>query len=422
MQRQLTALSLAAALGLLASMDVAAKARPIPGCTTLREPPASVWKNEGNFKAVQETWELVADENYAEAEAEFQELMGKIKDPFERSQAMFGLAQAQMAQEKFDPALKLYEQIVNMDVLQNKPHFDAMFQIAQLYYMRERYDDALRWVDRWVQESCEERVEAHELKASIYATQDEYRLALESIDKAIELSDEPKETRYQLKLAMHYELKELPETRDVLEFMIERWPEKKQYWVQLSSIQITLKNDEEALAVLALAHRKGMMDKETDWMQLYNLYGFLGIPYKAAEVLQQGIEKDIVSKTKQNWEQLGNAWYAAQELDQAIVALTNAAELSEDGKIAMQVAYILVDKEDWEAARNALETAIDKGGLSETETGNMYVLLGMSELNLGNRDTARQAFMEARKFPKARQSAQQWINHLDELAKNAQTG
>lgn len=422
MNKTIIAASMAAIAWMAVPNQALAQSRPLPNCTTQREPPAGVWKNEGNFKAVQKTWELVANEQYSEAENEFRELIEKIKDPFERSQAMFGLAQSQMAQDKFDQALSLYEQIVGLDVLQNRPHFDAMFQIAQLYYMRERYDDALRWVDRWVEESCEERVEAYDLKASVYAQRDDYRNALTNVDKAIDLSDKPKENRYQLKLAMHYELKELPETRDVLDFMVQHWPGKKQYWVQLSSVNVQLKKDAEALAVLALAHRKGLLDKETDWTQLFNLYGYLGVPLKAAEVLNEGIEKGIVEKSKKNWEMLGNAWYAAKELDRAVVALNNAAQLSDDGKIAMQVAYILVDKEDWAPAKAALKTALDKGGLTELQTGNMHVLLGMSELNLGNPGPARRAFMEARKFPKSRQSAQQWLNHLDELAKNEQAG
>ncbi|MDJ0657685.1 MAG: tetratricopeptide repeat protein [Xanthomonadales bacterium] len=386
--------------------------------STRKSPPA-VWKNERNFNAVQKAWELVAEEQYDEAEAAFRKQVDRISDPYEKSQAMFGLAQAMMANDNFDDSLKLYEDIVNMDVLPNKPHFDAIFQIAQLYYMRERYDDSLAWIDRWQRESGEDKVEVYELRASIYAQKEQYRPALAAIDTAIGMSEKPKETWYQLKLAMHFELKEFAEAKDVLEILIRGWPGKKMYWTQLSSINVTLKQDEEALAVLALAHRKGLLDKQQDWIQLYSLYGFLNLPYKAAEILSTGIERGIVEETKSHWEQLGNAWYAAQELDNAVVALDKAAELSLDGKLDMQVAHILVDKEDWAAAKESLTSAIDKGGLTELQTGNMYVLLGMSELYTGSQSAARNAFMQARRYEKVRQAAQQWIQHLDELKKGS---
>ena len=382
-----------------------------------RKSPQALWRNEANFKAVQKTWELVADEQYAEAIIEFGKLIEKIRDPYERSQAMFGMAQAQMATDQFEPALELYEQIVNLDVLPNRPHFDAMFQIAQLYYMRERYLDALHWVDRWLEESARVKVEAYELKASIYAQDEQYLLSIENIDLAIDMSDKPKETWYQLKLAMHYELTNFSECRDVLGILVRTWPAKKQYWIQLSSVNVTLESDEDALAVMALAHRQKLLDKETDYIQLFSLYGYMEVPFKAALVLEEGLEKGIVEPTKKHYESLGNAWYASRELDRAIAALSKAGEKSLDGKIHMQVAYILVDQEDWSAAKKELRLAIDKGGLKDTQLGNMLVLLGMSELNSGNEAAARKAFLDAKKLPKTRSSAQQWLNHLEELKK-----
>ena len=260
------------------------------------------------------------------------------------------------------------------------------------------------------------KVEAYELKASIYAQNEKHQLAIENIDKAIDLSPKPKETWYQLKLAMHYELKEYGNCRDVLGILVRQWPAKKQYWTQLSSINVTLKRDSDALAMMELAHRQGLLDKETDYIQLFSLYGYMEVPFKAAQVLEEGLEKGFVEPTKKHYENLGNAWYACRELDKAIAALSKAGEKSLDGKIHMQVAYILVDKEDWEAAKKELEAAIRKGGLKDTQLGNLLVLLGMSELNTGNKTAARKAFLDARKYPKARSSAQQWINHLDELA------
>lgn len=385
-----------------------------------RDPPAGVWKNEGNFKAVQKAWELVANEQYAEAATTFRELTEKIKDPYERSQAMFGLAQALVSQEKYDEALTVYERIINLDVLDNKNHYESMYQMAQLFYMRERYDDALRWIDRWLNESGQVKPDAYTLKASIYAQRDQYRPALESIDTAIGLVDKPREDWYSLKMAMHYELKEFNKVREVLEILVRGWPQKKQYWVQLASINVTLKRDEDALAILALANRQDMLTTESDMMQLFSLYGYLEMPYEAASAMQEGIDKGLIDAGAKEYEQLGNAWYAAQELDEAIGALTKAGELSSDGKIDMQLAYILVAKEDWEAAKAATGNAIRKGGLSEANMGKMQELLGTSELNLGDYVAARKAFNAAMQYEKSRQAARQWLNHIEELEKERQ--
>ena len=170
---------------------------------------------------------------------------------------------------------------------------------------------------------------------------------------------------------------------------------------------------------MALAYRRGMLDSEQELVQLFSLYGYLELPVKAAEVLSTGLESGVIEPSEKYWEQLGNAWYASQELDKAVDSLSKAAKLSSDGKLDMQVAHILVDKEDWVGAKDALRSAIDKGGLQDTQLGNMYVLLGMAELNTENASAARNAFQTARKYDKTRQSAQQWLNHLDELAKRS---
>ncbi len=385
-----------------------------------RDPPPGVWKNEGNFNAVQKAWELVANEQYAEAITTFTKLTGKIKDPYEQSQALFGLAQALVSLEKYDEALEVYEQIINLDVLDNKNHYESMYQMAQLFYLRERYDDALRWTDRWLNESGEIKPDAYTLKASIYAQRDQFRPALESIDQAIGLVEKPREDWYSLKMAMHYELKEFNKVREVLEILIRGWPSKKLYWVQLASINVTLKRDEDALAILALANRQDMLSSESDMMQLFSLYGYLEMPYEAASSMQEGIDKGLIDAGAKEYEQLGNAWYAAQEFDNAIGALTKAGELSSNGKIDMQLAYILVANEDWGLAKQATANAISKGGITDANLGKMQELLGTSELNLGDLVAARKAFNAAMRFEKSRPAAQQWLNHLEELEKERQ--
>lgn len=407
-------------IGLLA-LAIAAPAFTQESKSTRKPAGSAIWKNERYFKQVGQAWDMISDERYTDAETRLRELVGRMSDPYEKSQTLYALASALMAQDKFDEGLRMFEQIVELNALDNRSHYNAMYQIAQLYYMRERYNDSLSWLDRWESEAGEEKpISAYEMRASIYAAQERFRLAIQSVDQAIAMYDKPpKEQWLQLKLSSHFELKEYRKSKEVLKQLINRSPDKKVYWKHLSSINVTLKQDQEALAVLALAHRKGMLSTESEWLQLYSLYGYQDMPYKAAKVLEDGISQGVVEPNKKNLEQMGNAWYAAHELDKAIAALTKAAGLATDGKLDMQVAYILVDKEDWTAAKQSLNGAISKGGLGDNQLGNMHVLLGMSEANTGNSAGAREAFRNALSFEKARSAAQQWLNHLDEQAKRA---
>ena len=260
-----------------------------------------------------------------------------------------------------------------------------MYQIAQLYFMKERYQDALDKLALWFCTVDPEKVTyaAYVLKASIYASMDNYAETLKAIDIAISMEDQPKEQWYQLKLAAHYELEQYPQAADTLETIIQHWPDKKMYWTQLSQIYFKLKQDEKALSVIALAYRKNLLDKQGDITYLSNLYANSDVPYKAAKVLQKGIDDGIVESTEKYWTAVADSWYAAEELENALAAYEKAGEAAADGDIDLRRGYILVDLERWPDAKEALNDALQKGGINERKTGEAYLLRGMAEFQSG---------------------------------------
>ena len=158
--------------------------------------------------------------------------------------------------------------------------------------------------------------------------------------------------------------------------MIERWPDKKSYWLQLSQIYYKLENEDRALAVLALAYRKGLLDKESDILYLSSLYSNTNVPYKAAEVLEKGIRDGLVKPTKSHWTMVAETWYNAEELEKSLAAFVEAGQVAPDGDIDLRRGFILVNLDRFDAA------STDWGRASRYET---------------TRDAARQ-----------------WMNHLRE--------
>ena len=184
------------------------------------------------------------------------------------------------------------------------------------------------------------------LKASILCAEGklEKRGSCKRIDKAISrCPDEPKESWYQLKLAAHFELEQFPKATQTLEIMIQSWPDKMVYWTQLSQIYYKLKMDDEALSVMALAYRRNMLETQADILFLSNLYSNKEVPLKAAEVLQQGLVDGIVEKNHRHWTMTADAWFAAEEMENALAAYEKAGQSSENGELDLRRAYILVD-------------------------------------------------------------------------------
>ncbi|HLF32533.1 MAG TPA: tetratricopeptide repeat protein [Xanthomonadales bacterium] len=372
---------------------------------------------ETNWKQLNAATELVAEERYDEAFKDLTKMLGRSgNDKYLQAILEQALAQVEWSRENYDSALRHFEQAVELDALPNQAHFALMYQISQLYFMKERYQDALDRLDLWFCTSPEGKITAaaYVLKASIHAQMKDYRQALAAIEKAISMEPEPNEAWYQLKLAAHYELEQFPQATETLQIMIAHWPDKKTYWIQLAQTYYSLKLEDKALAVAALAHRKKLLDTQSDILFLSSLYANAEVPYKAADVLQKGIEDGMVEASARYWTVVADSWYAAEEMDKALAAYEKAGGAASNGDIDLRRAYILIDLERWPPAKEALDQAIAKGGLDERSMGEAYLLRGMAEFNLGNFEQASSDWIAAGRYPKTKEAAQQWMNHLQE--------
>jgi tetratricopeptide (TPR) repeat protein len=258
------------------------------------------------------------------------------------------------------------------------------------------------------------KASAHILKASLYAAKEDWANVVPSANTAIDMTDDPQESWYLLKLAAHHELEDKPAARETLEIMITKWTEKKVYWIQLSNVNFQLENDDVALSVIALAHRKNLLDKQTDFLYLSNMYALKNVPFKAADTLQEGIDKGIVEPTEKHLKMMSDAWFQAEEMEKALAGYEKAGAAALDGDIDLRRGYILIDLERWEEAVVALDKAIEKGGFNDRKLGEAHVMVGMAHLSLENYDEASAAWGRASRFEQSKEAARQWMNHLRE--------
>jgi tetratricopeptide (TPR) repeat protein len=373
--------------------------------------------DELTWKQLNAIYEDVSSERYEDARDDLQKMLKRAgRDPYLQAIINQALAQVEWARKNYDESLSYFETAVEINSLPDPAHFALMYQIAQLYFMQERYDEALARLELWFCRAPEEKITpaAFVLQASIHAEKENYTGVLGSIDRAIAMDRNPRESWYQLKLGAHYELEQFPPAAETLETMISKWPDRKMYWIQLSQVYYRLQQNDRALAVLALAYRKDLLDTQGDIVYLSSLYSNSGVPYKAAEVLENGIRAGIVEPGKHHWTVVADSWYAAEELEKSLGAYQQAGIAASDGVIDLRRAYILVDLERWPAALEALDSALQKKGLDERKTGEAYLLRGMAHFNLGNYQSAGTDWGRAGRYDKTRESARQWINLLRE--------
>ncbi|MGH8443000.1 MAG: tetratricopeptide repeat protein, partial [Nevskiaceae bacterium] len=214
---------------------------------------------EGTFRRLERTMQQIAKNQYPEAEKTLAEMLADSgRSEYEKGiiQQTLGYVYASTNREML--AVKAFEQAVATNSLPQAIHEALMFNIAQLYISDDKAEQGMQRLNAYLAESCNPNPDAHILLASVYAEKKQWRDSLKQADLAIVKAKAPKESWLQLKLALHYELKELPRCAEVLVHLVALNPVKPDYFRQLSGMLLQIGKDPEAMAVLALAERRGL--------------------------------------------------------------------------------------------------------------------------------------------------------------------
>lgn len=372
---------------------------------------------ESTYERMSEAFEKIEQEEFSAALEALRALRENRLSDFEKASVAQALGFVMAQREDYEAAIEHFSEAVRLNQLPNQTHFEMILQIARLHNAIEQYDRALEQLDFWFCISTEDARKVAEvwvLKASLHARKEAYREGLDAIDRAIEIADEPRESWYRLKLGMLLELEDYRRAVAVAKLLVEMAPDRKEYWSQLSGIYMELDEPGNAMAALQLAHRRGLLDRESEYTRLAGLLQQMEAPRLAAEVMQEGLAEGHVEPTAGNWEVTAGAWYQARELDRALDAYEEAGKRSDSGRIDFQRASIMTAEENWEGVLSAAERALDKGGLDRSQEGNAHLLIGMAHFNLNDLDRAEEAFNRASNYGTLASAAIEWLNHVEQ--------
>ena len=202
-----------------------------------------------------------------------------------------------------------------------------------------------------------------------------------------------KENWWLLLRAAYFELEQMDNVKTVLQRLVIEWS-KKEYWTQLSAFYGQDKQEKEQMAAYQTAYHEGFLEKSSEFVQMAQLYLSVEAPYEAARILQKAIDEGKVDKEEKNWKLLAQAWFLAQYDEEAIVALREAAKLSDDGELDIRLARSLSNMANFKDCIGAAQTAIKKGDLKRLDES--YITLGMCHFEEARYDDAKQAFANAK--------------------------
>lgn len=415
MQRRLRALgsSIAAAALAVCALSVAPVHEAAAQNAQKKERKAAGTLSEATYRQLERIHDLIGKNQNAEALSKSEGLLNRVSNDYEKAVIRQTMAFIYISQNNYKAAIAAFEEALSLDALPQQPYEQMLYNVAQLYFQDGQTDKAIERMEHYFREvTTEPPADAHILLASAYSDRKRFRDALPQVDKALEKSKEPKESWLQLKLALHYELKQFPQCAEVLVRLIALVPAKEDYWKQLSSILFEIKRDKESLAVLALAARQQFLDTEGEIRNLANIYLLLDIPYKAAEVLENGLERGILKADEKTLSLTGDAWTMAREYDKAEAVLRRAAAKASDGEIFYRLGQIYVEDERWAEAIETLAQAQSKG---VKKMGEAAYLEGVAAFQSGNRQRAVASLRKAQRYDESRNNATQWLTHIAQI-------
>ena len=412
-----TAFGLAVCVGLLGPVTVSefgfegAQAQAADGRSaekkkkTRRVPTIS----ESIFKKLGEAQEMMDAKEYGLAEQFLKDMLNRSKkyNGNELGNIHNMLGYIAFLKEDFKGAIYAYEQVLAQgeDITEGL-EVTTLYTIAQLSFVVENYQNALDYMELWISKADNPGPEPRIFMGQVYYQMKDYPNALIQIQNGIRIAQERgtkvKENWWALVAFLYYEKEDFQGYTDTMKILVRDFP-KRDYWIRLAGIYGQEGQERLQLNTLQAAYAGDYFESETDFTNLAGLLMQREAPYKAAKVLRDGLDREIVKRSARNLQSYGQAWQLAQEVDEAIPVFEEAAKLSDDGKIYERLAYLYMEDDQYKQCVTSAEGALDKGGLRKLQT--MYIVKGMCEFNQNKLKTARKSFGSTRTETK---SIQRW--------------
>lgn len=288
------------------------------------------------------------------------------------------------------------------------------YQIAQLMTSEERYQEALDFFSKW-EALCPTVVPDDYF---YFRAQNLYLLnrkddALREISKSIKLAQEkgetPREGWYKLQMAILIDKEDYKSAEKVAEQLVIHYTDSR-VLAQLASLYGMNGKEKEQMALMDTLYVAGALDKENQYKNLAYLFLGAEAPYLASKVMKKGIESKTVSRDAKNLEVWAVSLTQAQEVDDALPIMEEAAQKMDNGKIYATLTAIYLNAEKYDEAVSSARKALNKGGLRSQGEVNMY--MGSAYLSMKKYDESIKALKEAVKDEKYKTHAQNLMKYV----------
>lgn len=353
----------------------------------------------------------------ATASTELQTLLDSSKSKYAKAMALRGLAVAKYNTQDYKGAIGLLQQALDNGVLPNDDYFAVLYMLAVAQQADEQYQASLDTLTKWRAEGKKETAESYAIEGNDLYRLEKFPEAIAAVKKAKSLSDKPEPQWDQILMASYAASGQDDQLVQIAQDNLAAHPDDpKAIETAIQALQQAQKYPE-AIKVMQDARARGLLGSEADYVLLASLYYNQALSTeepkplanKAIAVIKEGMSKQIVQPTAQNYVLLGKADYVAGNIPAATQAFQKALPLATDGEPALQIANIELTNSHYAKAKTMVNQAISKG---VKHMGSAYLVLAECERGLNNKTGRIAALKKAAQDPDTADHAKEMLKEL----------
>ena len=314
----------------------------------------------------------------------------------DKAQMFYYFAYIDSINDDIKSAKKNYLKFLSIEDADPRLKSNVISMLGQLSYSEGKYKTAIDYMEQWIAMESNPSSLGFDIIAASYWQLKDKKKALKFSERALCVAkankSKPKENTYNLLIALYNENQRIKDMLPLFEELVRFYP-KKRYWTQLSGVYGELKEEKKQLSALEAAHDQRLLDKESEYVSLYQLFMRANAPLKAARAIAYGIEKEFVEENEKHLKYLAQGWHMAQELDKAEPIYEKAAIKSKEGELYVFLGQIYLATDRYKKAKQALQLGLKKGKLKDPVTVN--ILLGQVAYELQDFEDATKFFRTA---------------------------
>jgi tetratricopeptide (TPR) repeat protein len=381
-----------------------------------RSAPKSDLSTPADQKMLQEGLDELNSGDDDKATQQLQKVLDSSKSKYAKGVALLGLANLKFNANDYPGAIAYYKQMFELNSVSNDQYYDSMYNMAAAYVQSEQYQAALDEIKQWREQGKRETADSYALEGNIYYRLQKYPEAIAAIRKAQSLTNEPKESWNSILMASLSESGQGGQASQILDEELKKDPKNKATIHNALVVYVQNNQYDKALPLIESERKNGLLTDEKDYVETARFYANIAqggdkpeTAVNGAELLQEGMTKNIVKPTLDNYKLQGDLYMIAQQNEKALASYAKASPLANNGDIDYTRAQIIGAQQNWAEAKTVAEKAIQRG---VTKKGKAYLLLG--KLNVALKDTAaaRTAFQQAQSDPDSNAEATQQLQKL----------